>query len=82
MPGADKNDAFFIMRQMQEQYLAKHKNLYIGFVDREKAFDVFPNRLFGESESSESDWYTRTDCVFSVFSKGYVWKRKKQGHNQ
>ena len=57
------------MGQMQEQYLTKQKNLYIAFVDLEKAFDVFPERLFDKSENNESGWYTRTDCVRS---KGYV----------
>ena len=31
-------DAIFIVRQMQEKFLAKGKKLYFGFVDLEKAF--------------------------------------------
>jgi len=31
-------DAIFIVRQMQEEFRAKGKKLYFGFVDMEKAF--------------------------------------------
>ena len=67
------------MGQMQEQYLTKHKKLYLAFLDLEKAFDVFPERSFDKGENNESGWYTRTDCVRS---KVYVLKLIKQGHNQ
>ena len=30
---------FSIVRQLQEKYLAKNKELWMGFVDLEKAFD-------------------------------------------
>ena len=39
MPGRGTTDAIFILRQLQEKYLAKRKNLYFAFVDLEKAFD-------------------------------------------
>ena len=39
MPGRGTIDAVFILRQMQEEYLAKQKKLYMCFVDPEKAFD-------------------------------------------
>jgi len=32
-------EAIFIVRQMQENFIAKGKKLYFGFVDLEKAFD-------------------------------------------
>ena len=31
--------AIFIVRQLQEKYLAANKRLYIAFIDLEKAFD-------------------------------------------
>ena len=31
--------AIFVVRQLQEKYLAANKKLYIAFVDLEKAFD-------------------------------------------
>ena len=34
-----ESDAIFIVRQLQEKYLAKKKDLWMAFVDLEKAFD-------------------------------------------
>ena len=34
--------AIFILRQLQEKYLAKHRKLYMAFVILEKAFDRVP----------------------------------------
>ena len=34
-----QQDAIFIVRQLQEKYLAKNKELWMAFVDLEKAFD-------------------------------------------
>ena len=45
MPGRDTTDAIFIVRQLQEKYLAKNKNLYLAFVDLEKAFDRVPRQV-------------------------------------
>ena len=42
MPGRGTTDAIFILRQMQEKYIAKDKVLYFAFVDLEKAFDRVP----------------------------------------
>ena len=42
MPGRGTTDAIFVLRQLQEKYLAKKKNLYFAFVDLEKAFDRVP----------------------------------------
>ena len=45
MPGVGTTDAIFIMRQLQEKYLAKRRNLYLAFVDLEKAFDCVPRKV-------------------------------------
>jgi hypothetical protein len=42
MPGRGTTDAIFIVRQMQEKHLTKHKSLFFAFVDLEKAFDRVP----------------------------------------
>jgi len=42
MPGKGTTDAIFTVRQMQEKYGCKRKNLYFAFVDLEKAFDRVP----------------------------------------
>ena len=41
-PGKGTTDAIFIVRQVQEKYLAQGKELWIAFVDLEKAFDRLP----------------------------------------
>ena len=40
--GKGTMDAICIVRQMQEKYLAKKKELWLAFVDLEKAFDRVP----------------------------------------
>ena len=42
IPGKGTMDAIFIIRQVQEKYLAKKKKLYFTFIDLEKAFDRVP----------------------------------------
>ena len=42
VPGRGTTDAIFIVRQMQEKFMAAKKPLYIAFVDLEKAFDRVP----------------------------------------
>ena len=39
VPGRGTTDAIFVVRQLQEKYLAANKRLYMAFVDQEKAFD-------------------------------------------
>ena len=45
MPGVGTTDTIFIMPQLQEKYLAKRRNLYLAFVDLEKAFDRVPRKV-------------------------------------
>ena len=45
VPGRGTTDAIFLLRQLQEKYLGKRKNLYLTFVDLEKAFDRVPRRV-------------------------------------
>ena len=47
VPGRGTTDAIFVVRQLQEKYLAANKRLYMAFIDLEKAFDRVPNWSFG-----------------------------------
>jgi len=40
MKGNRTSDNIFIVRQMRDNFRSKGKNLYFGFVDLEKAFDM------------------------------------------
>ena len=45
MAGRSTTDAIFIVRQLQEKYLARNKELWMAFVDMEKAFDRVPREV-------------------------------------
>ena len=43
-PGRGTTDTIFVIRQLQEKYLAANKRLYMAFVYLEKAFDQVPRQ--------------------------------------
>ena len=45
VPGRGTTDAIFVIRQLQEKYLAANKRLYMAFVDLEKVFDRVPRKV-------------------------------------
>ena len=45
VPGRGTTDAIFVVRQLQEKYLAANKRLYMAFVDLEKASDQVPQKV-------------------------------------
>src|SRR3989442_13089096 len=44
-PGKGTTDAIFMVRQVQEKFLGKQKELWMAFVDLEKAFDRVPHEV-------------------------------------
>ena len=45
MAGRGTTDAIFIVRQLQEKYLASKKDLWMAFTDLERAFDRVPREV-------------------------------------
>ena len=45
LPGRGTTGTIFVVRQLQEKYLAANKRLYMAFVDLEKAFDRLPRKV-------------------------------------
>ena len=54
VPGRGTTDAIFVVRQLQEKYLAANKRLYMAFVDLEKVFDLV---------DAEKTWCGGVDCA-------------------
>ena len=45
VPDRGTTDAIFVVRQLQEKYLAANNRLYMAFVDPEKAFVLVPRKV-------------------------------------
>ena len=62
----------FILRTIQEEYLAKQKNLYMCFVDLEKAFDKAPWNVVEWAMSKKGIPEALVGTVMSLY-KGESW---------
>ena len=85
MPGRYTTDATFIVRQLQEKYQQKKKNIYFVFADLEKAFDHVPRRvLWWEMRKLRfNEWIIivamevlshefRADCLLELLQVDYI----------
>ena len=74
MPGRGTTDAIFILRQVHEKYLGKHKDLYFAFVDLEKAFDRVPRKVlwWAMRRVGVDEWLIRTIQAMYTNAKSSV----------
>ena len=74
MPGRGTTDAIFILRQVHEKYLGKHKDLYFAFVDLEKAVDRVPRKIlrWALRKVGVDEWLIRTIQAMNTIAKSSV----------
>ena len=62
-PRRGTTDAIFVVRQIQEKYVAQKRDLCIAFVDLEKAFDRVPRDVlwWALRQSGVDDWIVRVN---------------------
>ena len=74
MPGRGTTNAIFILRQVHEKYLGKHKDLYFAFVDLEKAFDRVPRKVlwWALRKVGVDEWLIRTIQAMNTIAKSSV----------
>ena len=60
MPGKRTMETIFIIPQVQEKYLAKRQDLYLAFIDLEKAFDRVPRTVvkWALRKAGVGEWIT------------------------
>jgi hypothetical protein len=69
MPGCGTIDAIFMLRQIQEKYRHKMRNLYLCFVDLEKAFDRVPRRVIEWALRKKAVPEGMVQAVMGMFSR-------------
>ena len=74
MSGRGTTDAIFILQQVHQKYLSKHKDLYFAFVDLEKAFDRVPRKVlwWALRKVGVDEWLIRTIQAMYTNAKSSV----------
>ena len=67
--GKGTTDAIFILRQLQEKYLENDKELYLVFVDLEKAFDRVPRVLIESSLRKKGVMECYVKAVMEIYKE-------------
>ena len=82
VPGRGTTDAIFVVRQLQEKYLAANKRLYIAFVDLEKAFDRVPRKViwWALRKLGVDEWIAR--LVQGMYSNARSRVRVGEGYSE
>ena len=74
MPGRCTTDTIFILGQLQENYMAANKPLFLAFVDLEKAFDRVPRKIIWWTmrKLGVEEWLVRMVQIMYVDVKSMV----------
>ena len=81
VPGKGIVDAIFMVRQLQEKFLEKRKDLFFAFVDLEKAFDRVPREVvrWALRQLGVEEWLVQT--VIAMYERARTVVRTKQGYS-
>ena len=82
VPGRGTTDAIFVVRQLQEKYVAANKRLYMAFVDLEKAFDRVPRKViwWALRKLGVDEWIVR--LVQGMYSNARSSVRVGEGYSE
>ena len=82
MPGKGMTDGIFVVRQMQEKFLAKKRPLYYAFVDLEKAFDRIPREVvrWALRKLEVEEWLVK--AVMIMYKKARTMVKTKHGNSE
>ena len=82
VPGRGTTDAIFVVRQLQEKYLAANKRLYMASVDLDKAFDRVPRKViwWALRQLGVEEWIVR--LVQGMYTNAQSRVRVGEGFNK
>ena len=82
IPGRGITDAVFVIRQLQEKYLAAKKRPYMAFVDLKKAFDRVPRKVIWSAlrKLGVAKWIVR--LVQGMYANERSRVRVGEGHTE
>ena len=81
VPGRGTTDTIFVVRQLQEKYLAANKRLYMAFIDLEKVFDQVPRKVIWWvlRKHDVEEWIVR--LVHGLYANARIRVRVGEGYN-
>ena len=81
-PGKGTINAIFVIKQVQEKFLEKKKDLWIGFLDLEKAFDRVPREVLWWSlrRLGVEEWMVA--IIKALYNDAKASVRNKQGESK
>ena len=81
VPGKGTVDVIFMVRQLQEKFLEKRKDLFFAFVDLEKTFDIVPRKVarWALRQLDVEEWLVQT--VMIMYERARTVVRIKQGYS-